>query len=68
VPNEPWETILAVADRYGASYLVLDETRPRTTDALYAGQAEVPRVLLRYTAVKDPQHQQLYEITNPDKP
>jgi hypothetical protein len=68
VPNEPWETILAVADRYDVHYLVLDEARPRTTDALYAGMAAIPRLALEFTATEDVQHQQLYRIANPDEP
>jgi hypothetical protein len=37
VPNEPVETVLSVADRYGARYLVLDTNRPRPLAALYEG-------------------------------
>ncbi len=37
VPNEPVETVLAVADRYGARYLVLDRNRPRPLGLLYEG-------------------------------
>ena len=49
VPNEQLETILEVAGRYGAQYLVLDSARPRTTDRLYAGEVASPEVSLRYT-------------------
>jgi hypothetical protein len=38
VPNEPLETVLSVADRYGARYLVLDGNRPRPLAAVYDGQ------------------------------
>jgi hypothetical protein len=62
VPNEPLETILSVADRYGARYLVLDDTRPRTTDELFAGQASNPRLILRYTVAEEEQVRQIYEI------
>jgi hypothetical protein len=68
VPNEPLETILAVAGRYGARYLVLDDARPRTTDGLYAGQISNPRLILRHIAGKDDGARQLYEITGSDHP
>ncbi|MFN2227238.1 MAG: hypothetical protein ACK2UY_13040 [Anaerolineae bacterium] len=58
VPNEPLDTILAVADRYGAAYLVLDATRPRTTDLLYHGGESHPRLEMVF-AIDD---WQLYEI------
>jgi 4-amino-4-deoxy-L-arabinose transferase-like glycosyltransferase len=68
VPNEPLETILAVADRYGARYIVLDDARPRTTDELYTGQTSDPRLILRHTARTDDGVRQLYEITGSDQP
>ena len=49
IPNEPLDTILAVAGRYGARYLVLDGSRSRPTDELYEGQASHPRLTLRQT-------------------
>jgi hypothetical protein len=49
VPNEPMETVLAVADRYGARYLVLDRNRPMPLAPLYAGDIVHPRLLLVYT-------------------
>jgi hypothetical protein len=61
VPNNPLDTILAVADRYGACYLVLDGARPRTTDSLYAGKEAHPRLELVYAAGRT----QLYEIRPP---
>jgi len=54
--------VLAVADRYGARYLVLDDFRPRTTDALYEGIASHPRLALRYVTPADRGAWQLYEI------
>jgi hypothetical protein len=63
VPNEPLETILAVADRYGARYLVLDQARPRTTDSLYAGHSTSPRLSLRHSIADEKETWQLYEIT-----
>ena len=68
VPNEPLETILAVADHYGARYLVLDDARPRTTDEIYAGQTSDPRLILRHTATEANVVRQLYEITGIDQP
>ena len=60
-----------VADRYGARYLVLDDFRPRTTDALYDGTATHPRLTLRYSspgqAGQDGGAWQLYEIA-PGRP
>jgi hypothetical protein len=61
VPNDPLETILAVADRYGAHYMVLDGARPRTTDPLYAGREAHPRLDLVYSS----QGAQLYRIEPP---
>ena len=68
VPNEPLDTVLAVADRYGARYLVLDDARPRTTDELYAGQTSNPRLILRHVVGKEDGARQLYEITGSDQP
>jgi 4-amino-4-deoxy-L-arabinose transferase-like glycosyltransferase len=61
VPNNPLETIVVVADRYGAGYLVLDGARPRTTDPLYAGREQHPRL----TLVRTVGGAQLYEIAPP---
>jgi hypothetical protein len=68
VPNEPMDTILAVAGRYGAGYLVLDGTRPRTTDALFAGETTDPRLLLRTTGAGSQDNLLLYEIVGSDLP
>jgi hypothetical protein len=68
IPNEPLETILAVADRYDAQYLILDHTRPRTTDDLYTGKETAPQLILRRTAGGKEQNQQLYEITGQGQP
>jgi hypothetical protein len=46
VPNEPVETTLAVADRYGAHYLVLDANRPAPLASLYEGTTTHPRLSL----------------------
>lgn len=62
VPNEPLDTILMVAWRYEARYLVLDDARPRTTDALYAGTAGHPALALRHVIDRGGQSWQLYEI------
>jgi hypothetical protein len=63
VPNDPLDTVVSVADRYGARYLVLDSTRPRTTDRLYRGQASHPRLVPRHVTGGEEQPWQLYEIT-----
>jgi hypothetical protein len=47
IPNEPLDTILEVADRYGAAYLVLDGARPRSTDGLYAKEESHPQLVMR---------------------
>jgi hypothetical protein len=59
VPNDPPDTIVAVADRYDARYLVLDSARPRTTDGLYSGEASHARLIRRYETGLC----QVYEIT-----
>jgi hypothetical protein len=46
VPNEPVETLLAVADRYGARYLVLDHNRPQPLVSFYEGKETHPRLSL----------------------
>lgn len=63
IPNEPLDTILEVAGRYDARYLVLDSARPRTTDELYGGEATDPGLTLRYTIEGDGGVLQVYEIT-----
>jgi hypothetical protein len=68
VPNDRFEIILAVAERYGARYLVLDNTRPRTTDDLYAGQNTHPRLILRYSFDGEEETWQLYEIVESPDP
>ena len=68
IPNEPLDTILAVADRYGARYLVLDDARPRTTDELYAGRIASPRLVLRHTTGNEKDPRQLYEIRGKNAP
>jgi len=67
VPNEPLDRVLALADRYGARYLVLDSFRPRTTDALYDGRETHPRLALRHVAGANGEAWQLYEIA-PGRP
>jgi hypothetical protein len=62
IPNEPLDTILEVAGRYDARYLVLDGARPRTTDELYRGEAMDPGLPLRYTVEDDGGVLQVYEI------
>jgi hypothetical protein len=62
VPSDPLDTVLAVADRYDARYLVLDRTRPRTTDTLYTGEASHPRLVLRNTVGPEEHPWKLYEV------
>lgn len=64
IPNEPLDTILDVAGRYGARYLVLDDARPRTTDRLYEGQENHPGLLLRYHVDGESGPFQVYEIAS----
>ena len=44
VPNEPVETVLAVADRYSARYLILDHNRPAALAPLYERSMVHPRL------------------------
>ena len=62
IPNEPLDIIVDVAGRYGARYVVLDGARPRTTDALYRGEAEHPELGLRYRIESGGELLQIYEI------
>ena len=68
IPNEPLDTILDVADRYGAHYIVLDSARPRTTDDLYHGEATNPGFSLRHTIEGENGVLQLYEIVSRQPP
>lgn len=63
IPNDPWDTILAVAERYDARYLVLDRTRPRTTDDVYAGSVTQPGLILRHSLETAEGRWQLYEVS-----
>jgi hypothetical protein len=58
VPNEPPNVLLEAADRYGATYLVLDENRPLPLADIYAGLTNHPRLLLERTVGET----QLYRI------
>ena len=62
IPNEPLDTILDVASRYGAHYVVLDRARPRTTDKLYRGEAVHPELVLRQRVEGGGEPLQVYEI------
>ncbi len=42
IPNEELETVIAVARRYGARYLVLEQNHPRPLQALYLSEEEEP--------------------------
>jgi hypothetical protein len=53
VPNEPVETVLAVANRYGARYLVLDRNRPRPLVSVYEGIEHHPALILVETLPGD---------------
>lgn len=44
IPNEPVETVLAAADRYGARYLLLEANHPRPLNGLYEGREAHPRL------------------------
>ncbi len=63
VPNEPVETTLAVADRYGARYLVLDRNRPAPLKALYEGAEIHSRLRLAATLPGD---LRIYRIEPPE--
>ena len=62
IPNEPLTTVLTVADRFGARYLLLDGSRPRTLDALYAGSMVADRLAARWTKGTGQDQIQIYEI------
>jgi hypothetical protein len=46
VPNENVERTLQAAEKYGASYLVLDHNRPAPLNALYAGEESSPALTI----------------------
>ena len=68
IPNEPLDTILDVADRYDARYLILDSSRPRTTDDLYAGRTIQDDLTLRVAFGEETGPIQLFEITDGSQP
>jgi 4-amino-4-deoxy-L-arabinose transferase-like glycosyltransferase len=59
VPNGPVETLLAVADRYGARYAVLDHNHPAPLEPLYAEHTTVSR-LSPVCTLMDAMHQPVY--------
>jgi hypothetical protein len=63
VPNEPIEIVLAVAERYGAGYLVLDRNRPAPLGPLFSGAVTHPRLSLVETLPGD---LRVYRIERPD--
>jgi 4-amino-4-deoxy-L-arabinose transferase-like glycosyltransferase len=64
VPNEPVETVLSVADRYGARYLALDRNRPVPLASLYEGLVTHPRLSLVGTL---PGELRVYHIAPPQE-
>jgi len=44
VPNEPPEILLQAADRYGATYLLLDQNHPSPLASLYTEREQHPRL------------------------
>jgi hypothetical protein len=46
VPNEPIETVLEAAERYGITYLILDQNHPAPLRDIYTGDEQNTRVRL----------------------
>jgi hypothetical protein len=44
VPNEPPQILPEIAARYGATYLILDEDRPRPLADFYEGKVSLPQI------------------------
>jgi hypothetical protein len=44
VPNEPPQILPEIATRYGATYLILDEDRPRPLADFYEGTLSLPQI------------------------
>jgi 4-amino-4-deoxy-L-arabinose transferase-like glycosyltransferase len=59
VPNGPVETLLAVADRYGARYAVLDQNHPAPLQPLYGEHTTFSR-LSPVCTLMDAMHQPVY--------
>ncbi len=68
IPNEPLTTVLTVADRYGARYLLLDGSRPRTLDELYAGSMVADRLAVRWKGNPGKEQIQIHEIIQTEVP
>jgi hypothetical protein len=60
VPNGGVETLLAVADRYGVRYVLLDRNRPASLAGLYTGETPHPR--LRHVAAWTEREVVLYVV------
>ena len=61
VPNEPPETVITIARKYGADYLILEKNHPAPLDALYRGDDALPQFKLLDTLGNGTQ---LYEIAS----
>ncbi len=61
VPDEPPKTLLAIAQKYDARYLILETNHPAPLDALYRGDEPHPQLKL---LGKFGDGTQLYQITN----
>ena len=61
VPNEPPETVIAIAQKYGARYLILEKNHPMPLDTLYRGESVPPQFKLLGKFGNDTQ---LYQIVN----
>jgi len=46
IPNEPPDVLVEVAERYGASYLIMDENHPQPLVGLYHGKENHPDIKL----------------------
>lgn len=62
IPNEPPEILLQMADRYGATYLVLDDFHPKPLEALYEDEA-APGIILLETF----DNYKLFELSPPEE-
>jgi hypothetical protein len=54
VPNEPVSGLIEAADKYGGTYLILDENHPKPLVDLYHGERDYPDIQLidRYDNIK----------------
>jgi len=61
VPNEAVDSVLLAADRFGVTYVLLNQNRPKPLDDIYQGKIAHPRLSLVWSSGDA----RLYKVNNP---